>query len=162
MASRALHAEVGTPQFAIEFAQLDVSAANWRQVHRDVVRFAYETQPIGTVKPSAVTRAALERLQTETRDLLMHLADGQPHEMDFSLRLLVARRTDGDVLALWDGQLRDRFLYRLVQMLERQGIQKLQKCSRPDCGNLFLKVTSKAYCSTKCQSRQYMRQYRQQ
>jgi hypothetical protein len=53
----------------------------------------------------------------------------------------------------------DRLQYETMRLLETVGAEKVLAC--PECGRLFLKVTKKRFCSTKCQSRVYMRAYRE-
>ena len=59
-----------------------------------------------------------------------------------------------------DGPLRDRFRFSVLRILNTVGVDKLAICPAPDCGRLFVRVTRKEYCSTRCQSRLYMRKYR--
>jgi len=51
-------------------------------------------------------------------------------------------------------------VYEVARVLEAVGFEKLKAC--PECKRLFVKVTKKRFCSTRCQSRAYMREYRKE
>ena len=54
---------------------------------------------------------------------------------------------------------RDVVIYRLIRLLESSAnTRRLQLC--PECERIFLKVKRQKYCSTRCASRAYMREYR--
>ena len=76
------------------------------------------------------------------------------------------RRSRADVCAdarrggcphLVHGSPLDGFLYQVVRVMETGGAEKLSACAAADCPRLFLKVTKKIFCSTRCRSRTYMR-----
>ena len=54
----------------------------------------------------------------------------------------------------------DRVLYATYLLVEEVGRHRLCTCPARGCERLFVKVTQKQFCSTRCQSREYMREYR--
>ncbi len=93
---------------------------------------------------------------------------GLVREEEVSVHLtLGVRKVGSRVMVTRAGRPGDLFFYRLVRLLEQVGVERLRVCQAPDrsrpggvCGRLFLKVTRKKYCSTRCQSRTYMREHR--
>jgi hypothetical protein len=59
-----------------------------------------------------------------------------------------------------DGSLRDKVVYRLMSLLAETGLDRLLSCPASGCGRLFLKLTRKEFCSSRCQSRSYMQRFR--
>jgi hypothetical protein len=61
---------------------------------------------------------------------------------------------------------RDRFLYRVVQLVTTIGAEKVLRCQAPrvrsttPCGRLFVKVTRKEFCTPTCAWRAHMRTVR--
>jgi len=108
-------------------------------------------------------------LRQEVNRLLRALVERRESNVDVSSMRFGLKRHGSGVVVTRAGALRDLFLYRLVRLLEEVGAERLQVCQAPDrthtdgtCGRLFLKVTRKQYCSTRCQSRTYMREQRLQ
>jgi hypothetical protein len=54
----------------------------------------------------------------------------------------------------------NRLLYLAYALVQDVGPERIRICQRQKCGRLFVKTTRKAFCSTNCQSRDYMRAYR--
>jgi hypothetical protein len=54
----------------------------------------------------------------------------------------------------------DRFLFTALRLAEEVGLDRLRVCPASGCGRIFVKVTKKQFCSTNCQMREYMREYR--
>jgi hypothetical protein len=66
------------------------------------------------------------------------------------------------IARLPDGPPRARFLDEAANVLVQVVPQRLFMCKdAPRCTRLFVKVTKKEFCSTRCQSRYYMRERRQ-
>jgi hypothetical protein len=122
-----------------------------------------------------IPRAALERLHSDARTFLRGIViSGNADPVRLSLSFSVAgatvrqkKRLSDDYTvhhpSVWivvNGSPRDRFMYRLIRLLQDLGFDKLRKCKRPDCDHLFFKVTRKDFCSTQCQSCFYMRELR--
>lgn len=51
-------------------------------------------------------------------------------------------------------------LYKVFRLLDDVGPNRLRNCPAEDCGRAFVKITRKEYCSTRCQKKIYMRNYR--
>ncbi len=105
-------------------------------------------------------------LRMEARTLLLALIDGRESEMPVAVNFEV-RRHGKRVVVARSGTPRDLFLYALVQAVQTVGLETLRVCRAADrrvaggvCGRLFLRVTNKEHCSTRCQSREYMRNTR--
>lgn len=163
-------------QFAIEFAQADdVSDTATASAVRQFVVSRHS--PAVDFAPQSVE--TLKALQKTTRELLVTLVERGYVIAERNVKTLLVRAgrpsrpLAGYVPARKDEVLDvslipDRFLNRVIRLFEEVGLDKLQVCQalqpgRDDaiCGRLFLKVTRKEFCSTRCQSRTYMRGYSQ-
>ena len=105
-------------------------------------------------------RVFLLALQARARTLLKAFVQGcAAVEGDLVLTFVLTRDEAG--VRVWvHGSPLDRFLYQVVRVMETGGAEKLSACAAADCPRLFLKVTKKIFCSTRCQSRTYMRRLR--
>ena len=156
-------------QFAVQFSQMDLT-------HTDATALcAVERKLDGLINRDAPEPAAVEafspllirELQARLIQILMPLAT-QP-QPPAAVRLTLARLPEVGIVAVRDGHTVrvhvmgspvDRLTYQLIRVLEAVGVERLRVCAAPDCGRLFWKVTRKEFCSTRCQSRHYMRGYR--
>ena len=163
----------------IEFAQMDLQnlkGAELKAVEQRV-RDLIKWQRHGWVRAPALNRALLLELQSQSLKFLTEIVEVGTDEVELTLKFWAARdlkprvsqtsRADRDphayeskVGVVVDGAPRDRLLYLIIQLLEELGAEKLRTCADPECGRLFFKVTRKEFCSTRCQSRVYMRTYR--
>jgi hypothetical protein len=101
-----------------------------------------------------------ERAQKATRRLLRGLVDHGEHTVDLHLRFHVrAGRKAGVRLVRRPESLHDDMVYDWIAAMADAGTARIRVC--PACGRLFVKITRKEYCSTKCQARTYMRKYRE-
>ncbi len=171
---RALRTTLATKylMLAVQFAQQPLSGLKGRDladVEHAVQRLMYRGEPPTEVHEGTLNRATIDALQQRTRQLLQDLA-----RLDVPGRIAI---TDDLVLCLWairlpDGALEFRTMgpafarlqYQVMRLVEEVGVDKLRACHahkpRPEtgvCGRLFVKVTKKEYCSTKCQSRAWMK-----
>jgi hypothetical protein len=163
-------------RFIVEFAQTDIKGEGIDLLTTRGLRFlapSFEALwEIADDDARPLTEKLLD-LQSELRDFIARIAalpSTDVLKVPFSdLRLRLTRDRKGDVHIEATGHLRDVFLYRTVQLLEIVGTNKLGICQAPmprdparRCGHVFVRVTQKEYCSTKCQSRTYMRGQRQE
>jgi hypothetical protein len=161
-------------QGAVQFAQLDLSKFSGKElatVERVVQRIIHRGEPATLVAQGALDRRTLAVLQERALELLRSIATPAAKPLtiagDLLLTFVAVREDDATVSVRVLGSPLDRFQYQLIRLLQEAGVEKLLTCpahkARPDtgiCGRLFLKVTQKNYCSTQCQSRAYMRDYR--
>ena len=159
--------------FAIEFAQADDVTAAAQRIRQFVVS---PGSPVTDWSPQSLE--ALRALQQSTRALLINIVERGFAVAARTVKTLLIRAgqprrpaahyfspSHDEVIDVSD--IPDRFLNKVIRSFEEVGLEKLQVCqaplagSRDDaiCGRLFLKVTRKEYCSTRCQSRTYMRNY---
>ena len=168
-------------QFAIDFAQRDLSGASSRELQRIAQRMDALLNPerlTRWAKTPTLNRPTLARLQVAVLDFLREIVEAGHVEVDLELRFWAVRRlrpgvppqsrVERDPSAygpkvgvLTYGKPRDWLLYRVLRLLEELGAEKLKVCLAPDCERLFFKVTRKEFCSTTCQTRIYMRKRRQ-
>jgi CGNR zinc finger len=159
-------------QFAIDFAQMNLVRGELTEISDRVRRFLVGVRDL--VGGNALPREELVVTQRDALALLRGVVLDGVARADLQLQMFLVRpgvlpgrgqaptfRNNSPVLATAGGSTRDRFLYRLIRLLEQFGVEKLQACAAPECGRLFLKVTRKEFCSARCQSRVYMRQRRQ-
>jgi hypothetical protein len=191
MRQNQLRTPVEALQFAIDFAQRDLEHASdgkLKAVEQGVRRLLTRPERSsgqGSTNVPPLDRAALAHLQAAAHGWLSALVDtglveGVTVTVTAAMRdiprpgprstkrtvLLGSTPTvmaveNKAVLVIVGGPLRDRLLYQILRLLEQLGAEKLQKCPAPECGRLFFKVTRKEFCSTRCQSRVYMRGYRE-
>lgn len=150
MARNQLRAQMAVLQLALDFAELGT----------DPRRFI--KQPLSGKDGGAWTKAGQKPpdplLQKEVKALLQTLIDGGDYQTDVTLHFDIKRQQGSIVLTRAARKERDLFVYRLLRLLEDVGIERLRAC--PECGRLFLKVTRKEFCSTRCQARVNMRNQR--
>ena len=150
-------------RFVVAFAQLDLAQApkaQLRQAAWGVKLLTNRETPGRWVKRPEPDREFLQALQDRARALLEQFVKGPAAiEGDLLLTFALTRAADGRVGVQVHGSPLHLFLYQVVRALELGGAEKLSAC--PECGRLFLKVTKKRFCSTRCQSRVYMRAYRE-
>jgi hypothetical protein len=65
-------------------------------------------------------------------------------------------------LVMVAGTAEDVFRFSLVRCIQGTSVEKLRRCPDPKCNRFFFKAGKKDYCSTRCQSRVYMRKRRQE
>jgi hypothetical protein len=70
------------------------------------------------------------------------------------------RSPRGQTSLLINGNPRDVVMDYVWRLLSVGAVDALKICPAPDCDRLFVKVTKKRFCSTRCQSRVYMRAMR--
>jgi hypothetical protein len=121
---------------------------------------------------AALTPRQIEVLQTELRLFLRAAAVGNAQmmaPMHITLTVVAhapdtppkgrrARRVPRAASLLIDGAPRDLLFDQTNRVLPNVALEVLQVC--PGCGKAFVRVTQKRFCSTRCQSRIYMRQMR--
>jgi CGNR zinc finger len=175
-----LRAPVEALRFVIDFVQMDVEQASQaelkaaeRRVRQLIELFLEDPNRLDWasqewVKQRPVPRAELKRLHAAARTLLTGIVISGNAEVALRLNFSVVNASSLTrplyFPVVWigvNGSPRDRFLYRVIRLLDELGIEKLHTCPAPKCGRLFFKVTRKEFCSTRCQSRVYMRRYRQ-
>jgi hypothetical protein len=105
-----------------------------------------------------LSRSVVRRLQADVDMIVTPLAVemGEAATIDVQLRFRVARGPGG-VWVLVEGDRRHRFSYRVLRLIDDVGVDKVRQCA---CGRVFVKVTRKEFCSTRCQMRFYMRTVR--
>jgi hypothetical protein len=121
---------------------------------------------------AVLTPRQIEVLQTELRVFLRAAAVGDAR-MIAPMHLLItvvthapdtppkgrrARRVPRAASLLIEGTPRDLLFDQTNRVLPSAALEALQLC--PGCGKAFVRVTQKRFCSTRCQSRIYMRQKR--
>jgi len=80
---------------------------------------------------------------------------------DERVRWMVRRDARGVSRLVRVGDPLDSFTSRIIRALEDVGIDRIRRCPAEECGHrLFLKVTKKRYCSTRCQTRLCTRAHR--
>jgi predicted nucleic acid-binding Zn ribbon protein len=121
---------------------------------------------------AVLTPRQIEVLQAELRLFLRGAAGGNARmiaPMHITLTVVThapdtppkgrrARRSPRAASLVIDGAPRDVLFDQTNRVLPSVALEALQLC--PACGKAFVKVTQKRFCSTKCQSRIYMRQKR--
>jgi hypothetical protein len=64
----------------------------------------------------------------------------------------------GNVLVI-QGACQGVFMGSLMHLVGKESTDKIRKCSRPDCSNIFYRVRKQKFCSQRCYIRHYMRTY---
>jgi hypothetical protein len=161
-------------RIVVDFADVDVDGLTARQlatVERQVQAVIHRESPPTQVRTGAIDRRTLRVMQASAREALASITSSEAQRLaaiagDLVLSYYVFREGTA-VRLLVMGSVLDRWMYQIVRVLEAVGVEKLRACPAPrpgepstECGRFFLKVTVKKCCSTRCQSRMYMRGYR--
>lgn len=184
MTPNTLQGPIDAMRFAVDFVQMDLEQASQSELKaahlcvRKLISLTMEHPDrhdwAGKGWGRVLTRAELQRLHADARSLLTGIVVSGDAEAALQLEFSVARAPLRNLSsaartvyhpAVWivvNGSPRDRFLYRVIRLLDELGADKLHMCPTPECGRLFFKVTRKEFCSARCQSRVYMRRYREQ
>lgn len=134
-----------------------------------VIEFGHALFTVGTsglTQIKTMTRQAVDLVRAELRAIVRGLAAGQavtvqPLRIGYSLVPHVGTQSVSTIVeGARDGQGRDYLLAIAVAALNTAAIGHLRLCPAPDCGKAFVKLTKQQFCSTRCQSRAYMRQRR--
>jgi CGNR zinc finger len=153
-------------KFILEFAQVDLlQLAPQRYLDTLKKVRAFIQRDRDTTDGEAVIAADLNKVPTlfqeRALEILRGVATHQGATIAGDLVLTFAGVRQGSkVHFVVHGSPLDRFQYQIVRVLEKAGANRLLACPAPGCGTLFLKVTKKRFCSTRCQSRVYMQRYR--
>jgi hypothetical protein len=174
MSSNPLQTPTAALQFLVDFAQQPLDELSPRQLialERDVQRFISRDARGHWRADGELGRVGLGVLQTRLLQLLAGLAKSRTPRFAMAGDLLLT------FLAVHDGHRVHvevlgtdvhKLLYQTVRLLETVGLEKLHACPAPKagtrgtepCGRVFLKVTKKRYCSSRCQMRHYQRRDR--
>lgn len=157
---------VAALQFIVEFAQADLDALPPREYLRmlkNLHAFIYRENPAG--RAWSELSAMVPELQRRARGMLDDAARGGNLAIAGDLVLsawVVATKTGARIQIV--GHPLYLLLYQVAQVLAAVGLDRLGRCEsvrrgRP-CGRLFVRVTVKRFCSTRCQSRTKMKQIR--
>jgi hypothetical protein len=151
-------------RFVVDFAHVDLARAPKRQLRQaawGVQLLINRETPGHWAKKAEPDLVFLQALQERARVVLGDFVKGSVAiEGDLLLTHVLTRGEDGRAHRYVHGSPLDLFAYQLVRVLETGGAEKLSACPAPECGRIFLKVTKKRFCSQRCQSREYMREYR--
>lgn len=157
-----LRSPIPALQFLVRFVYLDLDRA--RVADAALVELQQFVERDEHIRPErAVPAAKVKELQQGALRVLATLArKGTTTAVQGPLRLTyVALSRDDQVRVTLRGSVGDVFYYQIARVLQAAGANRLRTCPAEDCGRLFVKVTKKAYCSTRCQSRIYMRHRRE-
>jgi CGNR zinc finger len=153
----------------VDLVQTDLSTLNsqkirrlWRRVANVLVLPSGQTPP--QPAPHLDTRSVdeLAHWQQLGRDMLRATATASSLRKDFSLRIRVSIERGHPAIVTTSPDVRDLWIYQLAVLLGQVDRRRIRLCQAPDCDRVFVKVTKKAYCSRRCQSRHYMQQVRAQ
>jgi CGNR zinc finger len=164
MAPNPLQEPIDALRFLVEFAQTDLGRMTPRPLvalERRVQDFVHRESPPADLAGPTLHRIGLGVLQERALPILADIAKERPLTFanDLVLTFWVFRDRTGIRVEVGGSDL-DRFLYQIIRVLEAVGVDRLKSC--PECDRLFIKVTKKKFCSTRCQSRAYMRGYREE
>jgi hypothetical protein len=159
------HEPIQALTFLVAFAQIDLEHASepeQRLIERNVQMVIHRDDP-GHWKQlsSRVDVAFLREAQRRLCGMLKGIAKGGPLAIagDLVLSLYVIRDGHRSRMQVLGSDLH-RLLYQVARLLEAVDLGKIRACPANNCGRMFVKVTKKEYCSTRCQSRTFMQQYR--
>jgi hypothetical protein len=148
-------------RYIVQYVQLPLHAlpdAKLIPIEHQLEAFISRESPAHELVSARLGRVGLELLQREGLAVLDGLAQGGSFTVAGDLVLsFYAIRRDGELSIDVLGSPLDRMLYQIIRVIEKVGADRLLRCQAPDCKRLFLKVTRKEFCSTKCQMRMYMR-----
>lgn len=101
------------------------------------------------------------------RDRLRKLFDAIAERKDVRLPVSVTLRIRpahkaGQQLPIFGARPEDEVMYQTARFIEIAGPDRIRHCAASDCDRLFVKRTKGEYCSTRCQSRTYMRKLREE
>jgi hypothetical protein len=156
-------------RFAVEFAQLDLAGLSPRERQRVYKRVLLllnrKDAQLGLI---GIADFNQELLLPQLRDIAAQVINDLFRDWPGHTRLRVTLEFE-----IWREHFRpavrlfaateDQFRYQLVRLVQTVGVEKILRCAAPrarstePCGRIFVKATRKEFCSTRCQTRTYMR-----
>jgi len=164
MAGNQLHENLQKLQQWVDFAEgKDVAPSLVVRVDGRLVTIG----SAGLQRIAAMRADQTDMVRAEVRHIIRQLAAGDhavtvfPPRVGYLLiRHTTPARQQGVSVTIDGEQPRDMLVYLLVCLLKTVALDHLRLCPAADCGKAFVKVTKKRYCSSTCQSRDYMRTFR--
>ncbi len=173
-------------QFVVKFVQMDLARINPTQLKdveqrvRQLIAMTVDPPDIhdwasdGWRGEPPVRKAVLLRLHADAKSWFTGIVMSGHARVELRLKFSTAwapsqrpsRQGRARSVPVWivvNGSPRDRFLYRVIRLVNELGVGKLRACPEYDkgkCDRFFVKVTRKEFCSARCQSRAYMREHR--
>jgi hypothetical protein len=155
----------------VEFtgARLDVKTLpRWRRDLGPLLSAGPLDFAAGTLKP---TDAEIRAMQQAAVALLDSVVTASERDEELPIELHAQPLTDGSTrigVMVMDGRVYlqtsgsplDVFRLAIVRLVERHGLARVRRCRADDCRRLLWKVKRREYCSDRCQSRDYQRDYR--
>lgn len=180
MTSNPLAAPLKALQFVVAFAQMNYAEATDHAIRSDAsttkILCAFISREDNRAAPRTthirITADAIRSMHKEAWRIVRAIAEQRPGEPITALKVTMdfeiwrPRDVDEDnppparLVVAASGQAIETFKYQLIRLLESVGVEKIRKCAAPDCDRIFVQVTRKEFCSTRCQSRIYMRSYK--
>lgn len=158
-------------QELLDFIQTPKSEKQWRRIDygRALLKHLVEAEPIDA---TPVFNLLLEDLERESpKALLSYWQDieswvcaaaakqwqPEPRTMYVELSVFPACPTAKLMSFIFTGGTKDLLWVQITRLLEFIGPERVTNCG---CGRLFVRAGKRRFCSTRCQSREYMRRYR--
>jgi hypothetical protein len=154
-------------QFAIAFAQEDLDGLSQQRLRRRAreVEAFIAAEELSDLPAHPYSAQELKVFQSQLRRLLQQFAipSAVRLTMTGNLKLNFLACHDGDHVRISvAGSALHRLLYKTIRVLQAAGTTRLLACPEPNCQRLFLKVTQKRFCSSRCQWRHDKRTRRAQ
>lgn len=175
-------------EFVLRFVNADLDhlrLGDWLNLREDFALFLgcqggaptarvgpIQAMPLEPPFPQDMTPEDFKTLQSETREILTQFVKvrqdrrGQQGRTKLSveaallpLEVLSPRFVGRSMLHL-TGPTRDIFLTMVLLLFTFESTAKIGAC--PECERIMLRTKKREYCSSRCQTRAYMRRYRQQ
>jgi hypothetical protein len=176
-------------EFAVKFAQTDFSTmreGDWLNLREDVADFIspqkrgipppgpYRGVLIPRREPLLNSKTEAEALQTDVYGILSEVVSvreaesrssasprlGWPINVRLAVMPSLPPAPPRSVTLYVVGSPRDVFLERLFSLLRQEPSNRILRCKALDCDQIFYRVRKQRYCSPRCQSRDFMRQFR--
>jgi len=155
-------------RFIIDFAQTNLveqdDAKQWSLQFDEFVQAPLEGEALRAIMTTPpMSLATIVKLQRQALHVLRGLVDHRFVHVNVNAIYTLGKNPDSQryELQVIGGTIVDMVLYRLLALIEAMGaVDKFRLCPEASCRRIFLKVTNKEHCSTRCHSRAYMRKYR--
>jgi hypothetical protein len=166
--------------FAVKFAQTDfpsIREGDWLNLIEDFAAFLMPSQtmamsvrhdnPGETVLDSRPQAEALQKKAYALLSDLVDIRDGRkkrsdrwPINFDILVQPPIIEGSRTRYYLCAQGKEHDIFLLRVFLLLIREPTNRVLRCDAADCDRIFYRVRKQKFCSQRCQSRDFMRRFR--
>jgi hypothetical protein len=158
-------------EFSVRFAQMELPKlreGDWLNLREDFCEFyrpvvgnlSTVIEPLPGEKRIERVKELQDKVYSMLNDLASGGSKGTRHSITIDFAVSRAQPPESRAFLAASGSMHDVFLLNLWLILSREPIERVLRCKAADCNRIFYRKRKQKYCSPRCQSRDFMRQFR--